>query len=139
MEFREIPITWNTILVITSYSIHYTKLYDYYSVTNLVSGGSGSFTGTVTGNSYTFTGTAYTDFNNMVVATLRSRGITQYTNNATSDEHGPVYEVGVDYNNNNTWVPNNLQLICTGQYSGITETPYGTFLLSGVTKDNDIV
>ena len=109
----------------------------YYSVTNLISGGSGSFTGTVTGESYTFTGTAYTDFNNMVVATLRSRGITQYTNNTTSDEHGPVYEVGVDYNNNNTWVPNNLQLICTGQYSGITETPYGTFLLSGVTKDND--
>ena len=65
----------------------------------------------------------------MVVATLRSRGISLYTNSSTSENHGPVYEVGIDYNNDNALVPNNLQLICTGQYSGITETPYGTFLL----------
>ena len=109
----------------------------YYSVTNLVSGGTGVFTGTITGESYTFTGTAYTEFNNMVVGTLRSRGISEYVNNSSSVDHGPVYEVGIDYANNNAWVPNNLQLICTNQYSGITQSPYATFLLSGVTKDNN--
>ena len=116
---------------------NYTGYSFYYVVSNLISGGSGSFTGTVTGETYTFTGTAYTEFNNMVVGTLRSRGITQYVNSADSIDHGPVYEVGIDYDNSNAWVPNNLQLICTGQYSGITDTPYGTFLLSGVTKDNN--
>jgi hypothetical protein len=73
----------------------------------------------------------------MVVATLRSRGISNYENNSSSIYHGPVYEVGIDYNNNNAWVPNNLQLICTGQYSGITSSPYSHFLLSGITKDNN--
>ena len=72
----------------------------------------------------------------MVVGTIRSRGICNYVNNAGSNDHGPVYEVGIDYNNNNTWVPNNLQIVCTGQYSGITESPYSSFLLSGLTNDN---
>ena len=116
---------------------NYTGYSFYYSVSNLVSGTSGAFTGTVVGNSYTFTGTAYTEFNNMVVATLRSRGISNFENSSSSIFHGPVYEVGIDYNNNNTWVPNNLQLICTGQYSGITSSPYSQFLLSGVTKDSN--
>ena len=116
---------------------NYTGYSFYYSVSNLISGASGAFTGTVVGNSYTFTGTPYTEFNNMVIATLRSRGISNYENNSSSIFHGPVYEVGIDYDNNNTWVPNNLQLICTGQYSGITSSPYSQFLLSGVTKDNN--
>ncbi len=33
------------------------------------------------------------DYNNMVVATLRSRGISLFTNSASSPNHGPVYEV----------------------------------------------
>jgi len=116
---------------------NYTGYAFYYVVTNLVSGGTGVFTGTITGESMTFTGTAYTDFNNMVVGTLRSRGLTEYVNNTSSVEHGPVYQVGIDYNNNNAWVPNNLQLVCTGQYSGVTQSPFASFLLSGVTKDNN--
>jgi hypothetical protein len=64
----------------------------------------------------------------MVVATLRSRGISLYTNSVDSDQHGPVYEV-------NTLSA--LTLNCSGQYSGITQSPYETFLISGVTKDND--
>lgn len=109
----------------------------YYNVSNLVSGGSGNFTGTLQGEVFTFSGTAYSEFNNMVIATLRSRGIALYSNSSSSVDHGPVYEVGIDYNNNNAWVPNNLQMICTGQYSGVTESPYAQFLLSGVTKDGN--
>jgi len=106
----------------------YTGYSFYYSVSSLTSGGSGSFTGTITGESYTFTGTAYTEFNNMVVATLRSRGISLYSNSSTSENHGPVYQVsGLT----------DLQMVTTGQYSGITSSPFATFLLSGVTRDND--
>ena len=106
----------------------YTGYSFYYSVSNLTSGGSGSFTGTITGKSYRFTGTAYSEFNNMVVGTLRSRGISLYSNSSSSENHGPVYQVsGLT----------DLQIVSTGQYSGITSSPFATFLLSGVTKDND--
>ena len=116
----------------------YTGYSFYYYVDTLSSGGTGLYTGTITGVLYSFTGTAYTEFNNMVVGTLRSRGISLYENSSSSVNHGPVYEVGIDYSNSSAWVPNNLQLICTGQYSGITSSPFATFLLSGVTKDNDV-
>jgi len=115
----------------------YTGFSFYYSVDTLTSGVTGDFTGTITGVTYNFTGTAYTEFNNMVIATLRSRGVSLYANSADNIEHGPIYQVGVDYNNSNAWVPNNLQIVCTDQYSGITKSPYATFLLSGVTKDGD--
>jgi hypothetical protein len=107
---------------------NYTGYSFYYTVSNLVSGASNTFTGTIVGNSYTFTGTAYSEFNNMVVGTIRSRGISLFDNSAASENHGPVYQVsGLT----------DLQLICTGQYSGITKSPYATFLLSGVTRDLD--
>ncbi len=100
----------------------------YYTVSNLISGASGAFTGTVVGNSYTFEGTAYTEFNNMVVATIRSRGISLYSNSSTSENHGQIYQVsGLT----------DLSLVCSGVYSGVTSSPYATFLLSGVTKNND--
>ena len=99
-----------------------------YVITSLVSGPSNTFTGTITGKTYSFTGTAYTNFNNMVVSTLRSRGISLYSNSSDSVDHGPVYEVsGLT----------DLQLVCSGQYSGITQNPYATFLLSGITKDSN--
>jgi hypothetical protein len=106
----------------------YTGYSFYYYVTSLTSGASSTFTGTITGRTYSYSGTAYTDYNNMVVATLRSRGISLYTNSATSDEHGPIYEVsGLT----------DLTLVCTNQYSGVTQSPFETFLISGVTKDAD--
>ena len=112
----------------------------YYYVSAFATGatsGVTSFTGTMTGEYYTFSGTAYEEYNNMVIATLRSRGLSEYANSSTSVNHGPVYEVGIDYNNSNAWVPNNVQLVCGGQYSGTAENPYSTFLVSGVTKDSD--
>jgi len=95
----------------------------YYSVTDLSTDGSSSYTGTVSGNVYTFSGTAYSEYNNMVVATLRSRGISQYNTN----QHGPVYEVsGLT----------DLTMVCTDQYSDVAQSPFSTFLLSGITNDN---
>jgi len=92
----------------------------YYKVTNFVTGASGSFTGTITGVSYTYSGTAYTEWNNLILATVRSRGISVYS----SSEHGPQYQVtGLT----------DLNLICTGAYSGISQSPFATFQLSGVT------
>jgi hypothetical protein len=100
----------------------------FYNVSSLTSGASSTFTGTITGKTYTYSGTAYYDYNNMVVATLRSRGISLFTNSTTSDNHGPIYEVsGLT----------DLQLVCTEQYSGVTQSPFESFLISGVTKDGD--
>jgi hypothetical protein len=64
----------------------------------------------------------------MVVATLRSRGISLYTNSSTSDNHGPIYEVNA---------LSALTLNCSEQYSGVTQSPFEAFLISGVTKDGD--
>ncbi len=99
----------------------------YYNVTSLSSGGTGVYTGTITGQIYSYSGTAYEAYNNMVVATLRSRGISLYANSTSSEDHGPIYEVsGLT----------DLQMVCTGQYSGITKNPYSHFLISGNTKSN---
>jgi len=95
-----------------------------YVVSNLVNLGGGQFSGTVSGNVYTLSGTAYTEYNNMVVATLRSRGITQYN----STQHGPLYQVsGLT----------DLTLVCDGAYSNVQSSPFEPFLISGVTIDGD--
>jgi hypothetical protein len=101
----------------------------FYTVTSLTTtDGGATYTGTIEGDVFNFSGTAYSEYNNMVVATLRSRGISLYSNNADLGQHGPVYEVSglTDVN-----------LVATGQYSGITNSPYEGFLLSGITKDFD--
>jgi hypothetical protein len=99
--------------------------YSFYYKFNTVTGTSTTYSGTISGNIYSYTGTAYSEFNNMVVATLRSRGISLYDNSADSENHGPIYQVsGLT----------DLQIVSTGQYSGITQSPYATFLLSGITK-----
>lgn len=100
----------------------------YYNISSLTDNGDGTYEGQITGSTFSFTGTAYSDYNNMVIATLRSRGISLYSNNADLNEHGPVYEVsGLT----------DVSLIATGQYSGVLNSPYEGFLLSGVTKDGD--
>ena len=106
----------------------------YYSVTNIVTGSTGNYTGTITGSVYEFSGSAYSEFNNMVIATLRSRGISLYANSSDSDSHGPIYQV----NSGGTIAGlSAVTMVCSGEYSGVTQSPYATFLLSGVTKDND--
>ena len=87
----------------------------YYTVTSLTTTDSGAtYSGEIEGDVFNFSGTAYSEYNNMVVATLRSRGISLYSNNADLNLHGPVYEVsGLT----------DVALIATGQYSGITNSP----------------
>ena len=94
--------------------------YSFYYNTSIFNVSSGAFTGTVTGNTYTFTGTAYTNYNDMVVATIRSRGITNYS----STDHGQLYSLSaltIDTNNSAT----------------ISDTPFGNFVLSGKTTSNN--
>jgi hypothetical protein len=102
----------------------------YYYVNTLTSGASSTFTGSVTGNVYTFSGTAF-DYNNLIVATFRSRGISLYD----SDNHGPVYQVS-GKTVGATFTGDDLQLVCTGSYSNINKNPFSTFLLSGYTIEN---
>ena len=46
------------------------------------------YTGTINGSVYYYTGTSYTNFDNLVVGTLRSRGIATY-----EDSTNPLFEV----------------------------------------------
>jgi len=88
------------------------------------SSGIGSFTGMCTFNHIFFSGNSYTDYNDLVVATLRSRGKTQYT----STLHGPQYQVTAD----------TASFIGTGAYSGVTQNPFSTFVISGSDKSNNV-
>ena len=103
---------------------NYTGYSFYYAVSSFSTGASSTYVATLTGNSYTFTGTAYSEYNNMVIATLRSRGISLYD----SSNHGPQYEVtGLT----------DVQLLCSGNYSGVSQSPYATFAISGVTYEGN--
>jgi hypothetical protein len=117
---------------------YYGYSFYYYVSSYATNTATSGFSGTIEGEIFYFTGTSYTQYDNMVVATLRSRGISLYQNSSSSIDHGQIYEVGIDYDNNGAFLPNNLQLVCDGQYSGVTQSPYEVFLLSGVTKNGNI-
>jgi hypothetical protein len=85
---------------------------------------SGVYSGTVAFFTTSYSGAPYPTYDDMVVATLRSRGITTYN----SSNAGPFYEVtGIT----------DVTMICTGSYSAVTKDPYSTFQISGKTYDND--
>jgi len=71
-----------------------------------------------------YSGTSYSEYDNLVVATLRSRGISQYT----SSQKGPAYEVTGT---------SDVVLVTNGVYSGVSENPLSTFVVSGVSSDGD--
>lgn len=102
--------------------------YSFYYVVSELEVTGDSFSGEVTGNYYSFIGTAYTEYNNMVVATLRSRGISLYVNSSSSADHGQVYEVND---------MNNVIIETTDHYISTHKSPFETFALSGVTKDGN--
>ena len=80
------------------------------------------YTGTLIGRVYVYSGTAYTDYDDLVIATLRSRGLATY-----STDDGAVYEVsGLT----------DVSLECTGTYSGVTKNPYAAFGVNITNKDN---
>ena len=97
----------------------------FYGISVLTDNGGGNYQGTITGYSYNFTGTSFADYNNLVIATLRSRGISQYS----STQHGPQYEITGT---------SDVRLVTTGSYSSTQSNPFSTFLISGKTYDNNI-
>ena len=98
--------------------------YSFFSVvSSFVDGGSGVFSGTVSGTYFTYTGSSYSGYNDVIVATLRSRGISEF--NSTSN--GPTYQVtGLS----------DVSMVCTGEYSAVTKNPFSTFVISGTQYTN---
>jgi hypothetical protein len=81
------------------------------------------YTGTVLGQIYVYSGTAYTDFDDMVIATFRSRGLATYGN-----DDGVVYEVsGLT----------DVVMDCSNTYSAVTKNPFATFKLNITNKDGN--
>ena len=96
----------------------------YTSISVLNNNGSGNFDGSLSGQMFTFSGTAFSEYNDVVVATLRSRGISLY--NSTSA--GPTYQVtGLT----------DVGISTVGSYSAITRNPFATFAITGTTVENE--
>jgi len=92
-------------------------------VTGLTNTTGDNYTGSAVVYDTRYSGTPITDYHNMVITTLRSRGIATF-----STDDGPVYEVsGLT----------DMTLYTEGAYSGITNDPFATFQLSGITKDSE--
>jgi len=106
--------------------INYYNGYGFGAALSLI--GSGATAGTFTGRCEVYltqySGSPYAEYDDLVVATLRSRGITSYS----STIHGPRFEVTGS---------SDVQMVTSGSYSGIASNPFGTFVISGVTKDSD--
>jgi hypothetical protein len=74
------------------------------------------YSGNVSGIIYYYTGTSFTQFDDLVVTTLRSRGISTYSN-----EVNPVFQISD---------VNNVTLDMTGQYVGALKNPFSTFAIN---------
>lgn len=79
------------------------------------------YSGTLSGQIFVYSGTPYLSYDDMVIATLRSRGVATYGNDT-----GAVYEVtGLT----------DVSLVTSGQYSGVTKNPFSTFGLNVTNND----
>ena len=83
-----------------------------------------TYTGSCTIYGTVYSGSPFSTYDDMIIATLRSRGITNYS----STQNGPRYEVSAT---------TNAQMVCSGVYSAITKDPFSSFVVSGLTFDND--
>jgi hypothetical protein len=83
------------------------------------------FSGTLYGVIYYYTGDSYSNYNNVVVATLRSRGLSIYD----SDDDGPVYEVDDC---------TKVTLDFTGSYESVKKNPFASFGINVINKDNQL-
>ena len=80
------------------------------------------YTGNLVGQIFIYKGTAFLDYDDLVIATLRSRGLATY-----GDDDGAVYEVsGLT----------DVTMDCSGGYSTVTKNPFATFGLNITNKDN---
>ena len=87
-------------------------------------GVAGQFSGSVFVSGFTQIGTAFTEYNNVVLATLRSRGVSNYTTDVN-----PIWEVTGT---------TDVKLDFSGSYSGASYSPYSSFGISGTTKTGKI-
>jgi hypothetical protein len=79
------------------------------------------YSGEVVGRIFLYTGNSFTDYDDLVVATLRSRGISDYV-----DGTNPTWEItGIT----------DVSLDMTGAYSGVTKNPYLPFLVNATNYD----
>ena len=78
------------------------------------------YTGNLILKLYYYTGTSFTNYDNIVVGTLRSRGIATY-----STSENPAYSVTGT---------SEVTLNMTGQYSNVLKNPYATFGVNVVDK-----
>ncbi len=88
----------------------------------------GIYVGTLKFYGTPYSGVPHSDYDNLIVATLRSRGITNYS----SSQNGPFYEVS------GTTATPNVIMNCAGSYSGVQFNPFYTFSISGKTWDDEI-
>jgi len=92
-------------------------------VTELNNTGGLIYTGTAEVYVTTYSGTPIAEYHDLVVATLRSRGIATYSN-----DDGPVYEVsGLT----------DASIDSSGPYSAITKNPFATFAIDATAIDGD--
>jgi hypothetical protein len=84
----------------------------------------GGYSGSVRLYVTNYSASPYSDYDKLVVGTLRSRGITNYS----TTQAGPRFEVTGT---------SDVQMVCTGTFSGVTQNPFLPFQISGVTRDND--
>lgn len=78
------------------------------------------YTGNVQGVLYYYTGTSFTDYDDVVIATLRSRGLKTLSND------GPRYEVtGLT----------DVKILADDQYVSVQKNPFAPFGISGITKN----
>jgi hypothetical protein len=107
-------------------SINYSGYSFYVRTLDLTPGVSGVATGTLEGGVFSFTGTMgnYSGYNNTILATLRSRGITEYT----TTQHGPLYQVSGT---------GDATLVTTGSYVDAQSNPFAEFGVTGTDKDGN--
>jgi hypothetical protein len=81
------------------------------------------YSGNVVGKIYLYTGNSFTDYDDLVVTTLRSRGVSNYT-----DGNNPTWEVtGIT----------DVTLDMTGPYSGVSKNPYLPFVVNVTNYQGD--
>jgi hypothetical protein len=82
------------------------------------------YSGTVTGTIYVYSGMSFTSYDDLIISTLRSRGIATYGSNS----NGPEYEVsGLT----------DVSIDCTGSYGNIKKNPFAEFGLNVTDKDGN--
>jgi phage tail sheath protein FI len=94
-----------------------------FKVTTLNNTGGSNYNGICTLFYNNYSGTPISEYHDLVVGTLRSRGIATY-----GTDTGPVYQVSGT---------SDVMLDCSGEYSAVTKNPLSTFKISGITISNE--